>query len=206
MDELKRFIELNRNQFDDCEPMDGHFDRFMQKLEADQRHTIGRNWSRSQILKIAAVAVVALVLSAVVAGTGIHHGVKLIETEMANADREAPMKFVERTSRFVKSKVEPEYEQTQKYYIGLVDNRLDEIRTAETVDEQQKAELLKEMSEMDELFVNLQKELKANPDNEVLIDAMINHYQTKIEVLNQIITNLNGIKQLNTKQNEKVDL
>lgn len=205
MDELKHFIEQNRSQFDDCEPMDGHFERFMQKLEADKRRTIGP--SRSQILKIAAVAVVALVLSAVVAGTGIHHGVKLIESEMANADREAPMKFVERTSRFVKSKVEPEYEQTQKYYIGLVDNRLDEIRTAETVDEQQKAELLKEMSEMDELFINLQKELKANPDNEVLIDAMINHYQTKIEVLNQIITNLNGIKQLNTKQDEKnVDL
>ena len=80
------------------------------------------------------------------------------------------------------------------------------LHRTETVDEKQKAELLKEMSEMDELFVNLQKELKANPDNPVLIDAMINHYQTKIEVLNQIITNLNSIKQLNTKQDEKVDL
>ena len=205
MDELKHFIEQNRSQFDDCEPMDGHFDRFMQKLEADKRRTIGP--SRSQILKIAAVAVIALVLGTVVAGTSIHRGVKLIETEMANVDREAPMKLVERTTRYVKAKVEPEYSETQKYYISLVDNRLDEIRKTETVDEKQKAELLKEMSEMDELFINLHKELKANPDNEVLIDAMINHYQTKIEVLNQIITNLNGIKQLNTKQDEKnVDL
>lgn len=205
MDELKNFIEQNRSLFDDCEPMDGHFDRFMQKLVTDQRRTIGR--SRSQILKIAAVAVIALVLGAVVAGTGIHHSVKLIESEIANVDSDAPMKLVERTTRFVKAKVEPEYSETQKYYIGLVDNRLDEIRKTETVDERQKAELLKEMSEMDELFVNLQKELKANPDNEVLIDAMINHYQTKIEVLNQIINNLNGIKQLNTKQDEKsIDL
>ena len=204
MDELKKFIELNRSQFDDCEPADGHFDRFMQKLEADQRHSIGR--SRSQLLRIAAVAIVVVVLGATVAGNLVHHSVRLIETEMANADREAPMKLVERTTRYVKAKVEPEYEQTQKYYIGLVDNRLDKIRTSETVDEEQKTELLKEMSEMDELFVNLQKELKANPDNPVLIDAMINHYQTKIEVLNQIITNLNSIKQLNTKQDEKVDL
>ena len=204
MDELKHFIEQNRSQFDDCEPMDGHFDRFMQRLEADKRRTIGL--SRSQILKIAAVAVIALVLGTVVAGTGIHRGVKLIETEMANVDREAPMKLVERTTRYVKAKVEPEYSETQKYYISLVDNRLDEIRKTETVDEKQKAELLKEMSEMDELFANLQKELKANPDNPVLIDAMINHYQTKIEVLNQIINNLNSIKQLNTKQDEKVDL
>lgn len=204
MDELKKFIEQNRSQFDDCEPMDGHFDRFMQKLEAEQRHTIGR--SRTQILKIAAVAVIAIVLGATVVSTGIHRGVRLIEAEMANADPDAPMKLIERTTNYMKAKVEPEYSETQNYYISLVDNRLDEIRKTETVDEQQKAELLKEMSEMDELFVNLQKELKANPDNPVLIDAMINHYQTKIEVLNQIITNLNSIKQLNTKQDEKVDL
>ena len=31
MDELKQFIEQNRNLFDTSEPMDGHFDRFLQK-------------------------------------------------------------------------------------------------------------------------------------------------------------------------------
>lgn len=202
---MKQFIEQNRSQFDNCEPADGHFDRFMQKLEADQRRTIGR--SRSQILKIAAVAVVAMIIGTVVAGTSIHQSVKLIESGMANTDSKTPMELVERTTRYVKAKVEPEYSETQKYYITLVDSRLDEIRTDNTVDEKQKAELLKAMSEMDELFVNLQKELKANPDNAVLIDAMINHYQTKIEVLNKIISNLNSIKQLNTQQDEKnVDL
>ena len=199
---MKQFIEQNRNLFDTSEPMDGHFDRFLQKLEADQRRTI----SRSQMLKIAAVAVVAGIIGAVVAGTGVHQSVKLIESGMANAENSTPMELVERTTRYVKAKVEPEYSETQKYYITLVDSRLDEIRTDNTVDEKQKAELLKAMSEMDELFVNLQKELKANPDNAVLIDAMINHYQTKIEVLNKIISNLNSIKQLNTQQDEKVDL
>lgn len=199
---MKQFIEQNRNLFDTSEPMDGHFDRFLQKLEADQRRTI----SRSQMLKIAAVAVVAVIIGAVVAGTGVHQSVKLIESGMANAENSTPMELVERTTRYVKAKVEPEYSETQKYYITLVDSRLDEIRTDNTVDEKQKAELLKAMSEMDELFVNLQKELKANPDNAVLIDAMINHYQTKIEVLNKIISNLNSIKQLNTQQDEKVDL
>lgn len=201
---MKQFIEQNRNLFDTSEPMDGHFDRFLQKLEADQRRTISH--SRSQMLKIAAVAVVAVIIGAVVAGTGVHQSVKLIESGMANAENSTPMELVERTTRYVKAKVEPEYSETQKYYITLVDSRLDEIRTDNTVGEKQKAELLKAMSEMDELFVNLQKELKANPDNAVLIDAMINHYQTKIEVLNKIISNLNSIKQLNTQQDEKVDL
>ena len=204
MDELKNFIEQNRSLFDDCEPMAGHEDRFLRKLEAEQQR--GNRFNFRYLLKVAAVLVVSVMVGSLVAVNWVGHSARLIENEVAT-ESEAASKFMERTTRFVKAKVEPEYAQTQNYYIGLVDNRLDEIRKTENVDEEHKAELLKEMSEMDELFVNLQKELKANPDNEVLIDAMINHYQTKIEVLNQIITNLNSIKQLNTKQNEKsVDL
>ena len=205
MDELKRFIEQNRSQFDTNEPADGHFDRFLARLEAENATQASR-WNFRYLLKIAAVLVVSVGLRLAVANGWVGHSTELITNEVANAEPDAAIKLMERTTRYVKSKTEPEYTQTQKYYITLVDNRLDEIRTDQTVDEKQKAELLKAMSEMDELFVNLQKELKANPDNEVLIDAMINHYQTKIEVLNKIISNLNSIKQLNTQQDEKVDL
>ena len=205
MDELKRFIEQNRSQFDNCEPADGHFDRFLSRLEAENL-SISRRRNYRYLLKIAAVVVVSVGLGLTVANDWVGRSTKLITNEVANAEPDAAIKLVERTSRYVMSKPEPEYTETQKYYITLVDNRLDEIRTAENVDEKQKAELLKAMSEMDELFINLQKELKANPDNAVLIDAMINHYQTKIDVLNKIISNLNSIKQLNTQQDEKVDL
>ena len=202
---MKNFIEQNRSLFDDCEPMAGHEDRFLQKLEAAKRHENRFNYR--YLLKVAAVLVVSVMIGSAVGVNWVGHSARIIESEVASAEPAAATKFVERTSRFVKAKVEPEYAQTQNYYINLVDNRLDEIRTSENLSEEQRAQLLKEMSEIDELFANLQKELKANPDNPVLIDAMINHYQTKIDVLNQIISNLNSIKQLNTKQNEKnVDL
>lgn len=204
MDELKNFIEQNRSLFDDCEPMAGHEDRFLQKLQAAQPHDNRFNYR--YLLKVAAVLVVSIIVGSHVAVNWVGHSTRLIESEVASAETDAAS-VIERTSRFVKAKTEPEYAQTQNYYINLVDNRLDEIRTAENLSEEQRAQLLKEMSEIDDLFASLQKELKANPDNPVLIDAMINHYQTKIDVLNQIISNLNSIKQLNTKQNEsKVDL
>ena len=73
---------------------------------------------------------------------------------------------------------------------------------------EQKQMLLKEMKSMDSVYVSLQKELKANPNDERIINAMIEHYQTKVEVLNYIVNQLKAIRNdnLNNKENEKVNL
>jgi hypothetical protein len=68
--------------------------------------------------------------------------------------------------------------------------------------------LLNEMKSMDSVYVSLQKELKANPNDERIINAMIEHYQTKVEVLNYIVNQLKAIRNdnQNEKENEKVNL
>ena len=202
MDELKRFIEQNRAQFDDAEPMAGHFERFQQRLDAEHK-TSSNNlafW-----LKIAAVMIISATLGGTAAGKLIGRSTEKIVSEVVS-DSTQTHQIVERTTQLVAERNSPEFAQTQNYYIELVDNRLDQIKATSSIDEQQKTELLKEMSQIDELFGQLQKDLKNNPDNPALIDAMITHYQIKVEVLNQIINNLNNIKQLNTQENEKVDL
>ena len=204
MDELKSFIEQNRNLFDVDEPSFGHLERFQQRLEMEQKQR--RKWRTNYILKIAAMVVASITVGSVVVDGWVDNSARIIESKVADVGANQARDFVQRTSQYVKSKTNPEYEQTQNYYVSLVDNRLDQIRASENMDDEQKKELLKELSEMDELFVNLQKELKADPDNPALIDALVNHYQIKINVMNQIITNLNNIKQLNEQQNEKVDL
>lgn len=203
MDELKSFFEQNRNLFDTEEPLAGHFERFQQRLEAEQKRRNRFNYRR--ILYVAASVVVAVVVSVEALSLLLGKGVETIQNEVAELNISSADEFVRQTTQNVKSKLNPEYRETQKYYITEVDNRLDQIK-ATSMDEDQKAELLKELSEMDELFAKLQKELKSSPDNQVLIEAMINHYKMKIEVMNQIINNLNSIKTLNTQNNEKVDL
>ncbi|MBO7433609.1 MAG: hypothetical protein J6U13_07665 [Salinivirgaceae bacterium] len=210
MDELKSFFEQNRNLFDTEEPLAGHFERFQQRLEAEHKQRNRFNYRR--IMYVAASVVVAVIVSveafSALFGKGvetIQSGVETIQNEVAELNINSTNEFVRQTTQNVKSKLNPEYRETQKYYITEVDNRLDQIK-ATSMDEEQKAELLKELSEMDELFAKLQKELKSSPDNQVLIEAMINHYKMKIEVMNQIINNLNSIKTLNTQNNEKVDL
>jgi hypothetical protein len=61
---------------------------------------------------------------------------------------------------------------------------------------------------MDSTYVSLQKELKANPNDERIINAMIEHYQTKLEVMTYIVNQLKTIRDgnLNKSEDEKVSL
>jgi hypothetical protein len=61
-------------------------------------------------------------------------------------------------------------------------------------------EMLKnEMKSMDSVYVQLQKELKTNPNDERIISAMIQHYQTKLEVMSYIVNQLKAVRNENQK-------
>ena len=64
------------------------------------------------------------------------------------------------------------------------------------------------MKSMDSVYVQLQKELKANPDDERIINAMIEHYQTKVDVMNYILNQFKAIRNenLNNGSHEETNL
>jgi len=61
---------------------------------------------------------------------------------------------------------------------------------------------------MDSVYIQLQKDLKANPNDERIINAMIEHYQTKVEVMSYILNQLKDLRNetQNTMEDEKVSI
>ena len=49
----------------------------------------------------------------------------------------------------------------------------------------------------------LMKDLEANPNDERVVNALIRHYQLKLEVMDQIITQLNQVKSEISENYEK---
>jgi hypothetical protein len=97
----------------------------------------------------------------------------------------------------------------ENYYIHQVNMMEGEIVTVDLKNNPgQKEMLIREMKSMDSVYVSLQKELKANPDDERIINAMIEHYQTKLEVMTYIVNQLKMIRNDNQNytENEKVRL
>jgi hypothetical protein len=97
----------------------------------------------------------------------------------------------------------------ENYYLHQVNLMESEIGTVNiTGNPEQKQMLDKELKSMDSVYVQLQKELKANPDDERIINAMIEHYQTKLEVMTFIVNQLKSIRNenQNNSKDEKVSI
>ena len=90
--------------------------------------------------------------------------------------------------------VSPQYREVENYYMYQVNLMSNEIASLDENDEGQKQMLLAEMKSMDSVYIQLQKDLRANPNDERIINAMIEHYQTKLEVMNYIVNQLKIIR------------
>jgi hypothetical protein len=187
MKNIEDIIRSNKDFFEDAEPSDGHLERFNRKLEMRfQVKTI----KRSIVPYLLKAAVVTLLITLSSLWTWDH----FIRTG---------------SSRMTLGQVSPQYKEVENYYVHQVNLMEGEIVNVDLKSNpEQKTMLMKEMKSMDSTYVSLQKELKANPNDERIINAMIEHYQTKLEVMTYIVNQLKTIRNdnQNKKENEKVSL
>ncbi|MDX2429744.1 MAG: hypothetical protein QNK35_02350, partial [Bacteroides sp.] len=89
------------------------------------------------------------------------------------------------------------------YYSTQVNYKVDQIRQFDFNNTEEKTVLLDELEELDFYHQQLMNDLEANPNDERVINALINHYQMKLEVMDQIIYQLNQLKTETDKNDEK---
>ena len=179
MKNIEELIRSNRDFFEDGEPSKGHFERFQMKLE--RRFQTG-GIKRSIVPYLLKAAVVTLLVTLSSLWTWDH---------FIRHDR----------GRMALGDVSPQYKEVENYYIHQVNLVESEITTIDISGNTEQREMLKkEMGSMDSVYIQLQKELKANPDDERIINAMIEHYQTKLEVMSFIVNQLKEIR--NETQNK----
>lgn len=187
MKNIDEIISNNRDFFEGNEPMDGHLDRFTWKLEK-RLHSQATKRSIVPYLLRAAVVTILVTLSSL--WTWDH---------FIRADRQ----------RMTLGQVSPQYKEVESYYVHQVNLMESEVKNIDlTNNPEQKQMLENEMKSMDSVYVQLQKDLKINPDDERIINAMIEHYQTKLEIMSYIVNQLKEIRNgnLNKEQDEKVNL
>jgi hypothetical protein len=187
MKTIEEAFRNSRNFWDDQEPEQGHFERFSVKLELRRQVMTPK---RSIVPYLLRAAVVTLLVTLSSLWTWDH----FIRTD---------------NQRMSLGQVSPQYKEVENYYIHQVSLMQDEIVNTDIQNSpEQKKMLISELKSMDSVYVSLQKELKANPNDERIISAMIEHYQTKLEVMTYIVDQLKSIRKDNTniEENEKVTL
>jgi hypothetical protein len=184
MDKLDKLLNDHHEAFDE-EPLEGHLQRFEGKLDHyhSRRRLKDKTWP---FLKIASLVIIVLLSANLV----IH----LIPAKSENKIQTAANNEMDETARFYTIRINSGFSQLKQ----LADQGIGS--------EQELVQVKKEMDEMDQLHQDLQKEYSKNPNDERVINAMIDYYQTKLNIINTIKSDLENVKSIKNKNNEKTAL
>ena len=178
MTEFEKYIKEQRMQLDSDTPRKGHEERFLQKLDSvSDRRPVRKIRFRHAIQVAASLAII------------LTSAVLLIRQNGGNelAARDIPAAVME----------------ADFYYASQVDVKYEQISQFSFENDEEKTVLLKEMRDLESYHQQLMEDLEANPDDDRVINALIRHYQVKLEVMDQIIIQLNQVKSEISENHEK---
>ncbi len=189
-DNIEEIILNNLKELNDFEPKDGHFERFQAKLNAQKKK---KTITFNVVWKVAA-AVVFVLLS-------VNQANIYFSPEKQNEIQ------TENNSGFTLASVSPEYKEVEFYYTNAIDVELNQWNSMVTdgfISKEEQELLDNEMAEFEIRFKNLQTDLKANPNDERVINAMLEYYQAKLNIINMIVSKLQEVKQNKNINNENI--
>ena len=178
-DILEKAIRENKDALVEDAP-EGHFERFEAKLNKEFKT---KNKFNRRLLQIAAVLIFALLLGNQLR---IYFAPKQVQvTSLAS--------------------VSPEYGEVEFYFTSTIDQSMvewEKLNKEGYISEADQQMMTNEILEFDQLQAQLQQELKANPDDERVINAMLEYYQAKLSVITLITDKLKEVKQQKLTNNE----
>jgi hypothetical protein len=183
-DYIEEIIGKNLEKLNDSEPSDGHFERFEAKLNKQNRNktkTINLIW------KIAAAVVFAFLAinQGIIYFSPNNQGLTLNGTKQNQVSL---------------AMVSKEYAEVEFYYNNAINVGLqqwNEFAEQGFLSEEEKKMMGNELEEFEKMYKNLQKDLAANPNDERVINAMLEYYQAKLSVINMIVNKLKEVQQTN---------
>ncbi|MEX0986371.1 MAG: hypothetical protein WD052_02755 [Bacteroidales bacterium] len=177
MSDLEKHIIEQRDRLDIEEPRSGHLKRFKKRLVREQQPVM-RIQFRHAIQIAASIAII------------MASGVVIIKSSKGG-------------SKIAATPAVEEFRETTSFYTRQVNARYDDIMSLHLDSEEEKALLLEELSEMDSYHKELLNEFSTNPGDDRVMNALIHHYQLKLQVMDQIIEQLIQLRNTNTNAYEK---
>jgi len=179
MDNIEKLISNNLEALGNDIPPEGHLERFEMKLKRGSYRR--SNYWIGFLSGIAAVLIIGFFF--------------FNQKKQENS----PMTL---------SNVSKQYAEVEFFYTSTINNqthKLIDLTNNMGKDDPSLEAITKELKEYDLTFRQISVELKASPNDERVISAMISYYQTKLEIINRILNELQN-KQLKSNSHENTNI
>jgi hypothetical protein len=175
-DRLEQFIAENRDQLDFYDPADKVWNRINGRIRKERRLP-----NFKTIIWWAAVVLVIFSFSFLLQEY-------LHRNDMLTGRKDKKIQNIEI----------PELQEAEIYYTNLVNEKIQEIEPLLKNHPELGDELKNDLSELDSIYSELQKDLKDNIANDEVVEAMILNYRLKLQILEDLLEFL----QANSKNEE----
>jgi hypothetical protein len=176
-DHLEKYILEHRAQFDDQEPDPALWD----KIGKPEGRVVRLNWRK--IAWQAAAAVALFVAS------------YFFHDYMAGTKGSEEPGFMAAAPGEEGSPIVRELIEAEAYYTSQINLRKDEVFSLTAGYPEVQQEISLELDEMDKVFEELKDDLRDNAANEEVIEAMIQNYRLKLDILEEMLYRLKQAKQ-----------
>ena len=172
---LNEFFEQNQSKFDVYEPKPGHKERFLSKLNKLEKAKKRRKIKR--FYQFAGVAASLIILFGIFSFLG----------------------FEQQSNNPAKQEVK----QNEQYFSQIIKAELEQIKAEETPETKKVFEdAMKQITALENAYKKLVDDYQVNHDK-YLLDAMINNFEKRIEILQFVKKQIKIIKQSKTYKYEE---
>jgi hypothetical protein len=168
-DRFEQFVRDHREEFDFRDPDSRIWDRVGSRIAKYKKY----DWRL--ILKRAAV--VALIFAASYGVNEWFHQVHSRNLAIRHAGTNMDSRI-------------PGLKETEAYYSSLVNQKMDELKPIMANCPSLQQELNTDMSELDSVYADLKNDLKDNMANQEVIEAIIENYKLKINILENVLAEI----------------
>ena len=118
--------------------------------------------------------------------------------------------YPEKVEALTLGSISEEYREVEFYYTNAIEigmTQWEKLSDEGLVSEPEQQMMQQEQQDFDLMYQKLQEELKANPNDERVINAMLEYYQARMNIITLIINKLQEVKQQkNNKSNESHEI
>lgn len=173
--EIEKLFERFEGEFDIHETPDGHQRRFLSKLNAPRKSSQTFNWWKPM-----AIAASFIILF----GLGFNF--------FKGANRSAEL-----------ASVSPEMEEAQTFFVTTINNEIEKLNGLNRPETKAIIEdALSQLEALENNYELLKEDLAESGDDKRVIYAMIRNFQSRISILEQVISTIEEVQNLKNINNE----
>ncbi len=176
MDRLEEHIKKNRNDLDPYDPPSHVWKKISRELKKDR--FLNRKW-------ISIAAMIVVILGSVVLFRPVYRW----------SDKDKNKNGLESLAIPV-----PQLKETEMYYNSLVNTLYREAKPLLANKPDLSHELNSDLSHLDSICADLKKDLKDNVSNQDVVEALIQNYRIKIQILEDMLTVLKAKEEIPEKK------